>query len=985
MINRKPLIISASISFGLIIIISFAPALTLKYLAKQQMLELGAEQTEIESLYLNPWTGYVKLTGLSATAKDQPELKVGLLEAELSYQQLWKKRLQISSLVLNDIELHLYQGQQWRLGPLTIPEPPAESETSITDPEQPATEWRAGINSFNLSAINVSLRNTQMSQRLSIETATLQRLHQWTPQQQTQLNLTGQLNDSPVVISTQGTPLATQPELELQLKLNKLDLAPLSSPWLTGLEGKLSADLTLHLKQTESETSLSQSGDIILADFSFTAASLAVSSQSLSWQGRAEQQLSAAVLKQATTNSALAIEQFELTQPGLGVQEQSIQLAGQISAIGVEQFNYNGEISTGPAHILLPELKISNQARRWNGTVDLTLSDQGLQQLITNGGLELHKLHVAQGDLDLTEDLIDLNGRFETNLEQLNFDGELTTQPSLIHKQHLLLATDQRNWKGKLAVDLESAIVTAFNGDVIVGPILLSHQDGDPLVSLSKLTLSNIELPETNRLHVGQLQLDELIIAPLQPLFSLDQLKVTDISGSETSSSIDTILLGASHTEVELDSNKKPHRWLALADRITGTETETETETTTQAQAEPEVATETNKKPDDAEQTTYPFTLNQFALGQPAKIDLIELSAATKKAGKPYHIVINTLSLKQVDTTSDQASPFDFKAQANRLGSINLSGDYTLFAEQVGANWQGKISGMAMPPFSKMMQSQTGYQIESGKLALDANGTITKGYVDSHNELVINNFIVAKAAANSSDEFDGQLGMPLSTAVSLLTDSDDNLHLSIPVSGALNDPKFGVQSAINVVLAKVAREATMGYLAMSLLPYSAVLTLGRVAVNAIEGSAINLDPVYFEPGSAEITEQGIDYLSKIGGMLAEREALRLKLCGQSVAADHQWLRDLKTQEANKNTAGTPASAPSQQQPQEKTQEKTQQQPIAPITPEERETLQQLAEERGDAVMIYLVEQLKVKNEQLFSCLAEVDSTMELQPQVRLGL
>ncbi|MEH6652137.1 MAG: DUF748 domain-containing protein [Motiliproteus sp.] len=1077
MINRKPLLISTAVGLCLVLLISFVPALTLKYLAKKQMLKLGAEQADVESLYLNLWTGYFKMTGLSATAEGKPELKIGLLETELSYQQLWSKQLQISQLNLADIELHLYQGDLWQVGPLTIPEPAAEPEPTEPPVEKAPTEWRAGISGFAFSKIHTSLSDPKMSQRLSIETAALQKLYQWTPKKQTILNIDGHINDSPFVISTQGTPLATQPKLELQLVLDKLELEPLSSPWIDGIKGQLSSDILLQLEQTDGGFILSQEGELSVANFGYTAASMAVSSSTIHWQGLAEQQLADAALSQASADSTLTISQLALKQPELSVQEQSIELSGKLIAAGMDKLSYDGNLKTGAATINLPGLEINNQARSWqglvevelspqglkqlitdgtlqlqqlqieqeglslsedqinitartqttpqsvnfdgkldtgqaniklddlsitnlsrswDGSVDLQLSDKGLQQLNTDGALQLKKLQVSVGDVDVSESQLDLIGQLQTNLKKMSFNGEFNTLPSLIQKQHLRLANQQRNWKGKLELDLKNNEVDVLTGEVKLGPLLVSHKDGDPLVSLKEFKLSQIKMPESNRFNVGQLQLNQLVMAPKKPLFSLEKITVSDISTSAEGSSINTILLGAINTELEVDKNKQPHRWLALIDRIGGREPKTAAnngadDKTLEDAKFPILAwfgelTGAKQKADDAKnpadkQATYPFTLNQFTLEKPTNIELIELSAATGKPGRAYKMTINTLALEKVDTTSEQASPFTLKAKANRLGSIDLEGDYTLFKELADANWTGKISGMSLPPFSKMMQSQTGYQIESGKLKLDANGTIRAGIVNSSNELVINNFIVVAATKSSSEAFDGKLGMPLSTAVSLLTDSHDNLNLSIPINGKLSDPDFGVQSAINVVLFKITREATMGYLSLALWPYSAAFSLGRIAMDAAEGSSINLESVYFEPGSAEITEESGDYLSKIGDLLAESEAVRLKLCGLSVAGDRLWLRDEEPPEEQSDKAIESNSDAVAQG----TKAEEQPEPVEPLTGEEQDALQQLARARGEAVMIYLVEELDVKNEQLFSCLANVDPLLEAKPQVRLGL
>ncbi|MEH6470719.1 MAG: DUF748 domain-containing protein [Halopseudomonas sp.] len=958
MINRKPLLISTAVIVTLVLLISFAPALVLKYQLNKQMRLLGADQVGVESLYLNPWTGYIELKGLSATATDRPALAIGHLLAEISYRALWSKRIEVTQLQLANIELHLQQPeQQWLLGPLLLPAPEPSSE-----PDQEPSKWRAGINGFSLANINASLTTPQMSQRLVIDQADLQRLHQWTPQQQTQLKLEGQINDSLISLGTHGTPLASQPQIEIELKLEKLALEPLASPWLKGLKGDLSTDLMLQLELLEDGLKLDQSGTLSLTDFGLSQASLAVSSAQIDWQGSAQQQLTGGALVQANTDTKLQIQQLavQLEQPELALQEQSLLLDGRIEATGTQQFSFDGLFSSGEAQIKMPELLVANQARSWQGRIDLSLTEQGLGQLVTNGVVQLQQLQLEQAGLKLTEQQIELKGRLETDAKQLSFDGGLQTQPSQINFQQLQIATQARQWQGALGVDLASAAVTSFSGDISVDSVQVKHQDGNALVAFEQLNLNQIQLPQPNQLDATSLQLQQLVLGGEQPLLALDKLSINGISSSPTRTHINQIHPSEIKARFDLDGDKKPYRWLAWLAQLTGSQASADK---ADADAKPQQTANDDSSP-------YPFKLNQFALQQPAQITITEQSPTTKKPGRPLNTTIEVLTLADVDTSSDQVSPFKLNARTHRFGYVELEGNYALFAESPNALWQGNISGMALPPFSRMMRSQTGYQIESGKLELQTQGTITTGLVDSTNHVVINNLSVKPATKDSTTEFDGKLGMPLGTAVSLLTDSDDNVELDLPIKGKLSDPEFGIQSVLNIVMLKVTREAAVGYLALTLQPYGAILGLGRLAMDAAGGSGINLEPIHFEPGSAQLTPQGVDYLSKIGKMLADRDGLRLKLCGQSVAADKAWL--ISQRPAPKPQPQTTASAA---------------QPSMPIalTEQEHNALIQLAEERGFSVKTHLLAQHKVKDGQLFSCLANVDTQVEAPPSVKLGL
>ncbi|WP_421868580.1 DUF748 domain-containing protein [Motiliproteus sp.] len=956
--NRKSLWIGTTLVV-MLLAISFGPALVLKLQLKQQLKQLGAEQVGLASAYLNPWTGYLEIMGLSAKSAGQPELKVGRFEAEVSYGALWDKRLQLTRLNLSDAAFHLRQkGSEIQLGPLTLPKA-AEEESDSSE----GTDWRWGLNGFQFDRLQASYQNPQFSQRLQIDQATLKLLYQWTPDKHTELTVNGELNGSPIRIDTKGTPLAQRPQLEFDIKLDRLDLAPLSAPWVPGLEGLLSTELTINVEQRDSGFALQQSGSLRLDGFTYQADGLKTATPQIRWQGSAAQQLAQGNLSGIQSNNDLQLKQLELelADAGLALKESDISVKAKIDLKGTQKIHFDGNLNTGTAEINLPELQLSNQSRSWQGKVDVALGEEGLQKLTTDGQLQLNQLRLSQPELQVNEQQIALTGQLETNLKQLLFKGLLETAPAQVNLQQLQLSNQSRRWQGDLALDLETQQLNALSGDLALGPLKVQHQDGTDLIQLDNFSLTGLNAPAPNQLASDKLQLTKLQLGNNEPLLTLDQLTITQLSGSKQGASIAQIQPGALVARVDLGADKTPYRWqewLAKLQPNAGSE---------QSHEQKQTEKETQQQP------PFPFTLAELTLQQPATILLSEYSPKLKAQTKPVQLTLSELSLAKLNTLSDQSSPFKLKAKANRFGEIELDGSYALFADKTNAQWQSRIKGMALPPFSRFMNQATGYEFESGKLGLTSQGKINEGLVNSTNKLSINNLSVEPAGPNSTQEFDGQLGMPLGVAVALLTDDKDNVELDLPVKGSLDDPEFGIQSVINIVMTKVAKEAAMGYLSASLQPYGALLSLGRMALDAAEGSAIKLEPVYFEPGSSQLTPVGQDYLAKIGGILQERKGLRLKLCGISVASDLEWVIQQRPKPASKPPAS--ASAASASAPT-----------AAPApTPLEIAQLQDLAEERGISVKSYLIDQLKANDDQLFSCLAKIDTTLQLKPQVRMGL
>ncbi|WP_315981923.1 DUF748 domain-containing protein [Aliamphritea spongicola] len=327
-------------------------------------------------------------------------------------------------------------------------------------------------------------------------------------------------------------------------------------------------------------------------------------------------------------------------------------------------------------------------------------------------------------------------------------------------------------------------------------------------------------------------------------------------------------------------------------------------------------------------------------------------------------ILIKSASLKQLDTASKKSSPFTADIELKPFTKLKLSGKTNLAGGGGDADWDASLTQLELPRLSPYAIENIGYFIENGQLELTSKGTLRNEQIEGENNIVINRLSVDPVNQDKVAGFTKQLSMPLGTAIMILQDDDDNIELDVPISGSLSDPDFGLDSVVKILAGKGLKQAAFSFLAKSLQPYGALISLAETAIDAAsDGTFINLEPVAFTPGSAQLNNKARDYLGKVESMLKERKGMRLNICGQAVSQDAALL-NARLLEANAQRA-------------------------EPLTEEQlaaelKAQLTALAQSRNDSVKRELSKQ--VSGERLFVCFAlpKLDDPKAL-PVATLGL
>jgi hypothetical protein len=262
---------------------------------------------------------------------------------------------------------------------------------------------------------------------------------------------------------------------------------------------------------------------------------------------------------------------------------------------------------------------------------------------------------------------------------------------------------------------------------------------------------------------------------------------------------------------------------------------------------------------------------------------------------------------------------------------------------------RGRVDSLALHDLSPYSEYLLGYELVSGQLDHDFDIAIRDSAITASNELKLRKARVEKLDHGQPE---APLPMPLGFALDLLRDGDDNIELSVPLEGRLDDPELGMGQVISRALGKALRSGSTTFLKFALQPYGAIWAGAEMGLKA--AGRIRLDPMSFPAGSAELGPEQADYAAKLAQILTDRPQLELQICGKAGSQDYSELQ-------------APGSA------SETSQKEAQSETSPPISAQEQQRLMvQLAEERGDALKRWLVAEKGIAPQRLYPCKPAAD-------------
>lgn len=548
----------------------------------------------------------------------------------------------------------------------------------------------------------------------------------------------------------------------------------------------------------------------------------------------------------------LALDKFDLAALQGFLPEDIHTLAAKLSintniqlslhANGDIQLQQEGMVDIALDDISMDDIQLSAEHIIWGGTIDLAMANEQDPIVDTDGSIRIGTLNAQYMPLLINTHFDQLEWQGQTKTDVGDIDNSLKVSGQFIlDNWHLF---DQQ-----LAADLAS-----FE-QLLLQDIRLEGLADIQLAALQLKQLQALQNADTAVMKLGDIQLDSIAFKALHQL-AVEKVTLTDLQVAMSRNS---------HGHLEVVDE-----WLASLDQRMAAQKENSSTENSTEEATP--ATEDATESDNT--FSYRIAAIQFAGDNPITLKDTGVTPAVSHSAN-----IKKLAIGRIDSQNTaQRTPLDIELQLYRHGSLSLEGDITPLEDisAISGKLNAAIKGIDLTDISPYIEQSIGYSAKSGQFNSDTQATMKQGQLDSETKVRIlrvdlrpaDEAIIAKASQS--------LTMPVSTALRVITDGDNNLKLTVPVKGDLSRPDVKINKIMAGAITQAVKNSAMTYFKYAMQPFGAILLVSQ-AINDKVLQA-RFEDVRFNPGTAEMVAEQASYLEKVAKMIQDKKDFSIIAC-----------------------------------------------------------------------------------------------------------
>jgi hypothetical protein len=224
------------------------------------------------------------------------------------------------------------------------------------------------------------------------------------------------------------------------------------------------------------------------------------------------------------------------------------------------------------------------------------------------------------------------------------------------------------------------------------------------------------------------------------------------------------------------------------------------------------------------------------------------------------------LTAEGLSTGPGAPAHVDLKGQAGGGTVLALRGTVGPLGGPVALDLSGELRGFDAARVNPYLSHYVAWEAAQGTLGVRIQGRVKDDGLDGRADVQLSRLQVVRTPSSGPAASGG--GLPLNVLVALMRDSRGDIRLAFPVGGQLSDPRFDFREAIRSAIRTVALNTIA-------LPVS---WIGRLRVgqdSRIE--SVEVDPIQFNPGSAELTPDGRAQATRVAAFLGQVGEVRMAL------------------------------------------------------------------------------------------------------------
>jgi uncharacterized protein involved in outer membrane biogenesis len=273
------------------------------------------------------------------------------------------------------------------------------------------------------------------------------------------------------------------------------------------------------------------------------------------------------------------------------------------------------------------------------------------------------------------------------------------------------------------------------------------------------------------------------------------------------------------------------------------------------------------------------------AVGFPLDIDALVLEDGyiqflDRTVQPAYSETLSRLAVRIEGLSSTPGKRAKLTSQAIVGGdaALDIKGELAPLGE-LYADITGELRDFSLASVNPYADSFISWIVDRGKLGVRFHYRVERGQLEASNEIIVDNIHVAPS--RQDDEVKKKVGLPLGLIVALITDADNDLKISLPMSGPLATWKADLGDAIWTVV----RNVVVNIAAAPFRAIGKLFTSGEGKV-----ASLSVEPITFPAGGDVIAADMEQHLTKVADFLRRAPAIRLSLTPVASPGDLENLR-----------------------------------------------------------------------------------------------
>jgi hypothetical protein len=236
------------------------------------------------------------------------------------------------------------------------------------------------------------------------------------------------------------------------------------------------------------------------------------------------------------------------------------------------------------------------------------------------------------------------------------------------------------------------------------------------------------------------------------------------------------------------------------------------------------------------------------------------------------------LSLKGFGNQPNRRATLALQSVVGGDGGLDIRGEIGPLGGPVFIDLVGELRSFKLPSVDPYAVTTTGWVIKKGELQYTVRFKLDGDQLTAHNDVVVGELQVVPG--RETDEVKRRIGLPLGLIVALIKDQKGDIRASVPVTGSVNDPKFGLGDAIWTAVKNVLTNIVAA-------PFKAIGSLFSGGETLEEP---RVDAVTFAAGSSVLSPAMEEHLLRVADFLRRAPFVDLTMTSVPSRADVEALK-----------------------------------------------------------------------------------------------